>query len=845
MLMRNARGARLACTIAVLELVTVVALPAMVHAAYPRQGAMGEQGAVDTLSGPGFCKQGTGVLDQTSGRVRGLAVSQNGPGTVLVETGPTNRGLIARVGSPEDVSVPALVVSTGIRFERGNTSVSSPGGRLASDGAGGAFIAAGAKLLHLNGGLVPAAGDPQAPDGKEGKRSSGDGGPRLAARFKFILGVAGDEAGNAYVADEIDRQAGTFRVRFINLGLSPVTFYEGTPRMLTVAPGTVDTIVGQRADGRRPASGPGLEVLAGTTPSLAVASHRLYLAWGTIGAGPQRTKSGLAMINMSGESQNDHGVLAEPGQIMTLTQSNGEASAEQTRPASLNLSSFSGIDADRRGNLYLADSRRHRILKLDASGTLSTFAGLVAARRGGFNGNERPATSAMLNAPADVEVGPQGRVYVSDEMNWQVRVVDPAGIIRAAQGNGTAVNWTCRTKTKDPTAQLRIEKLRGSPQVVAADRRGNVFFAVDEIDQIKKLGEDGKVTPVLTGLMPGKVNIELSRGGILYVLEPKRLRVVNTGPRSLRVHGLTVSPGENRVLVEPPGGKTSAAQKIKLSGVGGLALDPLGNLILADGPNGVYRMDARGEIEKIFGRSSGSEGRCCSIALDVAADPSGNLYLLEAPGGSFNMAGGPRVWFANVSRRPVLLHGRTVAPGAHEPVAGTKDIPADIEHARAQAGGAATATPLITPSAIDVDSRSNLYIADRDAFNVNSEGVVFRVDERGQISRIAGAGGGRTFNGDGLPGRLTALRSTDISVDHCGNLLLADAGNRRVRRLNLTSSCFSSSGREMAKPADSDPRRVGGEAQFWAWLPWTLGTLGVLTAIAGGLLMWRFRSARR
>lgn len=82
------------------------------------------------------------------------------------------------------------------------------------------------------------------------------------------------------------------------------------------------------------------------------------------------------------------------------------------------------------------------MLRLDDEGALTVFAGLGRASAG-FNGNSQPATSARLDRPTDVDVGPDGRVYISDRGNGAVRFVDSSGVIRAAGGEGLALTSTC------------------------------------------------------------------------------------------------------------------------------------------------------------------------------------------------------------------------------------------------------------------------------------------------------------------------------------------------------------------------------------------------------------------
>lgn len=89
------------------------------------------------------------------------------------------------------------------------------------------------------------------------------------------------------------------------------------------------------------------------------------------------------------------------------------------------------IDMDSVGNLYIADTGNNVIRRVSASGMITTFAGTGTA---GATGDGGPATMAALNQPTDVEVGPDGTVYIADTHNSCVRAVGMDGNIRTVAG---------------------------------------------------------------------------------------------------------------------------------------------------------------------------------------------------------------------------------------------------------------------------------------------------------------------------------------------------------------------------------------------------------------------------
>jgi hypothetical protein len=137
-----------------------------------------------------------------------------------------------------------------------------------------------------------------------------------------------------------------------------------------------------------------------------------------------------------------------------------------------------GLAMDAMGRLYIVDTWNQRIRRADlANDLIDTIAGNGTA---GFSGDGGPATDASLNYPHDVEIGPDGRLYIADTDNHRIRAVDlTTGIITTVAGDG---NNTFAGDGKDP---LHASLYR--PFGVAFDAAGSMYIADTFNNRIRKV----------------------------------------------------------------------------------------------------------------------------------------------------------------------------------------------------------------------------------------------------------------------------------------------------------------------------------------------------------------------
>ncbi|MGH2810029.1 MAG: hypothetical protein ACRDIA_04000, partial [Actinomycetota bacterium] len=605
-------------------------------------------------------------------------------------------------------------------------------------------------------------------------------GPFPGARFRQIMSLTSDALGNIYVADRAAGKSDLVRIRVLNRGSGPVELFAPGARRVEVAPGHIATIMGTPVGSR--------------SPALAVGGPFLYIAKSLGG------RSSVVALNLGSAPATANGVDLAAGVMGAVAGGGPMGFSGDGGPAlSARFSQITGMSADAQGNLFVADRLNNRIRRIDPFGTVTTFAGTgpAGSGRGGYNGNTTAAGRARLNAPFDVKSGPAGRVWISDTLNGQVRVVDPSGVIRAAPGNGIGMLGECAAGP--PGVPSPGSRPRGAgPHDVAVTADGRTFAAVPAVGQVKEIGSPGVVTTAAgRGLLSpltdssgastpekgaraaplkGPDRVAAAKNG-LYILDAPsfRVRFVNFYQRSVVVHGRTV-PASGIVTVAGNGvfGSTGDGGRAVDATIdpqfADIAADSAGNLFLSDPEHNRLRLiDPRGIIKTVAPDPAPHPPSCCMHPQGLVVDTRDNLYISESVE--------PRVWFWNRGGGDLVVHGLLIKAGTSGPVAGTglRGFEGD--------GGPGPQAQFMEPLGLFADRAGNLYIADRAANNIR------RLDAGGRVSTIAGTGQAG-FNGDGLSAALTWLAGPQaVSLDGCGNLVIADTGNDRVRRLHLKQNC--------------------------------------------------------
>ena len=358
-----------------------------------------------------------------------------------------------------NASIITTVVGDGTQGYSGDggpaTQAQIHGGALTFDAAGNLYIADYAnhaiRKVDVNGTITTVAGG-------NGGGFSGDGGPATEAQLYYPIDMALDAVGNLYIAD----------------------FYNH--RIRKVDPnGIISTVAGSgcagspNCNGYSGDGGPATQAQFRLPRQIAVdASGNLYIA----DDGNRRIRK----VDTSGNIS----TVAGNGTSGYLT-TNGIPAIE----APLGAPEF--MVADNTGNLYVND--HNRILKVDATGIITTVAGVISS---GYSGDGGPANEAQLDAPQGMALDAAGNLYVAEYFNNRIRKIDTNGTISTVAGSGCTGLYYCYPVSSGDGGPA-LAAVLDRPSEVAIDPLGNLYvYEGGGVYRIRKIAPPITFSNVMT-----------------------------------------------------------------------------------------------------------------------------------------------------------------------------------------------------------------------------------------------------------------------------------------------------------------------------------------------------------
>ncbi len=687
---------------------------------------------------------------------------------------------------------------------------------IAVDHAGNVFIADESNQIirEVNAGsgiITTIAGTPQSAQ----SGAAGDGGPATSAHLYNPTGVALDKNGNLFIADQSNG-----RIRIVSCATVTSTGGACTPNSGQTA-GDIYTVAGSVTNGNTYYNGDGI---AATTANLynpyAVATDNagnLYIA-DTDDQLVRQVACGTGISSCtapSGETSGDIYTLAGTGESVGHPGTagyNGDGivatTAEMYYPAA--------VAVDNSGNLFIGDEYNQRIREVscaaktssggtctastsETTGDIYTVAGTASA---GYNGDGKLATIANLYYPIGVAVDPAGDLVIADYDDYRIREV-----------YCDVSTLTCTPPTGDTAGDIYTIAGTGS----------TTFF--------------GNNIPATGAEFYYPYGAASDSAGNIYIADRYNcvIRQVNGGTGIISTFA-----GTGTCSYSGDGGAATSAD---LNYPARTTVDSAGNVFIADTNNCLVRKVSGGTITTIAGKSPslacgymGDGAPATSAELyypyGLALDPSGNLYIADSQNQVIRM----------VACATVTSTGGACTPKSGQTTGDIYTFAGNHTAGFSGDGGPATSAELYTPYDVAADSAGNVYIADYNNLRVR------KVNTSGIITTYAGNGSGG-YQGDGGPANETAVYYPwGVAVDLAGDVLIAEYSGQRIRLVDQAGNIHTVAGTgtagvtgngglatsaELYAPVGVgvDPSGNIYEAEYSSWLVRKINALTILGSV--------------
>ncbi|HWA28341.1 MAG TPA: immunoglobulin domain-containing protein, partial [Lacunisphaera sp.] len=640
---------------------------------------------------------------------------------------------------------------------------------LTIDGAGNLYVVGGdlaVRKITPAGEVTTLAGDPASPGTADGTGS--------AARFLSPGAVALDSSGNLYVADfhairkvtpagVVTTLAGVVDAYGSADGVgSAARFYQ--PRGL-VADGdgnvyvsdTFNNTVRKVTPGGNVTTFAGLAGFGGGTSTDGVGSAaRFRLPRGIV-------LDGSGNLYVADYFNNTLRKITPAGEVTTIVSQAGYGNYGVTdgTGSAARLHGPAGLAIDGAGNLFVAQLGGHTIRKVTPAAEVTTIAGAA-----GIGTTDGPVDTARFDSPTGVARDAAGNLYVADTGNFAIRKISPAGNVTALVG----VPGPGNTGSADG-----VGSAAGIGQCfdLATDASGVVYFADAGSRRIRKVTADGTVTTLAGSIslptyadgagMDARFNspnalTDFDGAGNMYVLDSDNALI-----RKVTLAGVVTTMagtlGTYGWVDGPPG-----TARINF-GARGLAVDPAGNVYVADTSNRAIRKVApNGMMTTVAGSPAVPAGLVdgpvatarFTAPFDVAVDAQGNLFVSDSQ-----------------AIRKISTAG-IVTTIAGSDVGGSKD-------------GVGSEAQFNGPASLMVDSTGAIHLAD---------------SNNATIRRITGINGAVTFTYDGsstpptAPGSYTVVATVNepgFQGSASGTLVIGKANPSAPVISSPASTTFGSS----------------------------------------------------
>lgn len=497
------------------------------------------------------------------------------------------------------------------------------------------------------------------------------------------------------------------------------------------------------------------------------------------------------------------------GRISTIAGTGESGNTGNGGPATkAQLGSIRSLAYDSRGNLYLGDVTHYVIRRIAPDGTITSFAGTGEK---GFTGEGGPAAQAKIGRCYGLAADSRGNLFLSDADSYRVRVINSQGVISTYAGGAAKTN----NRVENVAATALTLDL---PLGLAVDAQGNLFIAESDSHLVRRVDVNTRNVITVAGVttLPRSNLFDNVKALTAPIFLPSHIAADSRGNvyfaenGSYRIRRIDALTGViSTVAGDGREAGTEGASTQSLGRVLGLSIDPQGRLLIADRNVGVVRSFdlATNTLSTAIDLNRFSWERDNPRPTFAVADRDGSIYISEwmndvvlrvAPDGQlfviagtegttgYRGDGGPALGAELNSPEGLALDGKggllLCDSGNHV----VRRIDLSSRKIDAFAGDGidyfdydgfdAKLASLRKPVALAVDSEGYTYIADNDA------NAIRFVNPGGIINTLAGSDESG-FAGDGGLAQLALMDEPKGLAVYGNTLIVSDNRNYRLRQL--------------------------------------------------------------
>src|SRR5664280_1795155 len=454
------------------------------------------------------------------------------------------------------------------------------------------------------------------------------------------------------------------------------------------------------------------------------------------------------------------------------------------------------------GSLYVADTGNNTIRQIDASGTVSAFAGAGLAGTSGADTDIVPR-GARFDSPNNLAFDSSGNLYVADTGNDTIRKIgiDPAsGTVMVRTPAGVALS-------PGQTDGASVGSQFFAPNGIWVDASGNIYIADTGNNATRKIipGNGNAAVSTLAGQMTNQGSTD-GWGTAARFKTPTGLTIDSAG-------NVYVADTGNATLrrITPAGMVSTLAGIAGVSGstdssdstvatfysLWGLTIDKGGNLYGTDiNEYTIRRITPDGKVITLAGQAG----------VTGSTDGTGTGALFNSPGAAAAYtdpgSGATTVYIADSGNS--TIRQMTLSTDASGNPVGVVTTFAGNATTAGSTDGTGTAAQFFGPEGVAVDGSGNLFVAD------TSNETIRKITPAGVVTTLAGSAGTKgSLNGSGTFAQFNLPHG--LIVDGSGNIYVADTYNYVIRKIAPDGTVTTLAG-TAGSPGHVDG--TGGDARF-------------------------------